>query len=182
MISKRNLTPLWALLLPLALTAGCGPKSQSSSPAASGAPTAAGPQSEREAEPGPGTSQATSETPVKNAVEQLLTEQDTSDHPFIPKGTKLISADFKDGVATLDFTREFNALADRGDSVESEAQKALRHALAGIPGVDKMRVTVEGKPFESQATDWNTPFPVRDTVSEGEEHEADAADQGGDKH
>ena len=50
-----------------------------------------------------------------------------------------------------------------GDSVESEAQKVLREAVATIPTVEKMRVTVEGKPYESQMTDWNTPFSVRDT-------------------
>ncbi len=112
-------------------------------------------------------------------MEKLLAQQSESDHPFIPKGTKLLSADFKDGVASLDFSREFSTLADSGDTVESQAQKALRRALARINGVEKMRVTVEGKPFESQATDWNTPFPVRDAEGDTENREIDVSDRGG---
>jgi germination protein M len=81
--------------------------------------------------------------------------------PF-PAGTQLVGVSLKEGVATLDFSKEFNALANSGDSVESAAQKALRSTLAQFPEVQKMRVTVEGKAFDSQNTDWTTPFPVRD--------------------
>ena len=38
----------------------------------------------------------------------------------------------------------------------------VKRTLAQFPTVKKMRVTVEGKPFDSQATDWSTPFPVRE--------------------
>ena len=31
-----------------------------------------------------------------------------------------------------------------------------------------MTVTVQGKPFDSQTTDWTTPFPVRPTAEEKE--------------
>ncbi|MCW3095348.1 MAG: Sporulation and spore germination [Chthonomonadaceae bacterium] len=110
-------------------------------------PTTSGPASTPEA------------TPIKDALTGLLTKSGSS--PF-PKGTQLKSVSVKDGIATLDFSKEFNALANNGDTTESLAQKSLRAALANFPEVQKMRVTVEGKPFDSQNTDWTTPFPVRD--------------------
>jgi hypothetical protein len=180
MMIKRNLTLPSALLLTLGLVAGCGPKTPPTPANVGSAPPAGSSSGQAQTAPSGDTSTA-SNTPIQDSVKKLLTEQDESDHPVIPKGTKLLSADFKDGVATLDFSSEFNALADHGDTVESKAQKALRHALTDIPGVDKMRVTVEGKPFESQATDWNTPFPVRDVADDSEVREMPASDRGGDK-
>jgi hypothetical protein len=58
-------------------------------------------------------------------------------------------------------------LANMGDTTESHAQKQLRAALAQFPGIEKMHVTVQGKPFDSQTTDWTEPFPVRDAPYEG---------------
>jgi spore germination protein GerM len=84
----------------------------------------------------------------------------TNSAPF-PKGTQVVGVTVDAGVATIDFSKEFRALANAGDSTESEAMKALQAALAKFPAVQKMRVTVEGKPFDSQNTDWNTPFAVR---------------------
>jgi hypothetical protein len=98
-------------------------------------------------------------TPIKDALTRLLAEQSSS--PF-PKGTRLIALDVKEGIAVLDFSKEFHALANSGDTTESMAMKALRSTLGEFPEVQKMRVTVEGKPFDSQNTDWTTPFPVRD--------------------
>ncbi len=165
-----------ALLCMVGGSVGCNrnsPSDPTKTPAAPGQTSA--PQSE-----GGNTSQSpvVSDTPIKDAVEKLLAQQDASDHPFIPKGTKLLSADYKDGVATLDFSKEFNALAEHGDTVESKAQKALQRALAGVHGVEKMRVTVEGKPFDSQATDWNTPFPVRDSGSDTDTNRLNASAAG----
>ena len=104
-----------------------------------------------------------SRTPIKDALEQRFAAAGAKGgHSAIPAGTRLLSINVKDGVAILDVSKEFNALADQGESVESKAQKELRATLAQFPEVHKMRLTVEGKPFDSQATDWNTPFPVRD--------------------
>lgn len=106
------------------------------------------------------------ETVIADAVNRVLARPSGQDgaNPF-PRGTRLLTAHLELGVASLDFSSEFNALADSGETTESNAQKALRNALSSVPGIDKMRVTVEGKPFQSQATDWNTPFPVKSTDS-----------------
>ncbi len=102
------------------------------------------------------------QTPIKDALVGLIGQQGSS--PF-PKGTQVIAVSVKDGVATVDFSKEFNALANNGDTTESLAMKALQAALAKFPEVQKMRVTVEGKKFDSQNTDWDTPFAVRNGAS-----------------
>lgn len=97
-----------------------------------------------------------SQHPLQDAVVNLLEREP---HLF-PTGTRLKSIKLEEGVATLDFSSEFNGLANMGESGESLAQQKLQATLAKFPNVEKMRVTVEGHSFDSQATDWNTPFPV----------------------
>jgi hypothetical protein len=160
MIRKRISTLLPTLLLLTVFNVGCRPNSPATG-IKPPTPSAPSPQAGAQVT-SPPTTPVVSDTPIKDAVEKLLAEQNASEHPFLPRGTRLLSAAFKDGVASLDFSKEFATLANHGDTVESKAQKALRHALADIHGVEKMRVTVEGQPFDSQATDWNTPFPVHD--------------------
>lgn len=102
--------------------------------------------------------------PVRDAVSAAI----KSHASLFPKGTRLIATTVHGGVAALDFSPEFNHLANMGESTESGAQKQLRAALAKFPEIDKMTVTVAGKPFDSQATDWTTPFPVRPSAAERE--------------
>ena len=128
--------------------------------------------------PSPPTPPPASETPLKDAIEAHFASIGLKgNHSAIPAGTRLVSVKLEEGVASLDVSKEFGALANRGETTESRAQKELRALLAQFPTVQKMRLTVEGKPFDSQATDWNTPFPVRDhdsadhskaTTSDGE--------------
>ncbi len=120
------------------------------------APTAStGPSEPQPAAPKPLPSRDT--TAIMDEVNKVVADPNG---PF-PKGTRLAGVRLKDGVATLDFNKAFNKLRDSGESTEAEAQRTLRRTLAHYFNVEKMRVTVQGKPFESQATDWNTPFPVR---------------------
>jgi hypothetical protein len=105
---------------------------------------------------------SSSKTPVKNSLVALLEQDAQGDHVF-PSGVQVKSVTLAEGVATVDFSHEFTQLANSGETVESDAQHSLRKALAKFTTIEKMRVTVDGKTFESQATDWNTPFPVRDT-------------------
>jgi hypothetical protein len=112
----------------------------------------------------PGTQNPTPDTqhptPIKDSVEAFLAKH--TDGKLLPKNVRLLSVNLEDKVASLDFSSEFNALANMGDSTEAEVQKELRGLLAKFPTVEKMSVTVEGNPFDSQMTDWKTPFPVRD--------------------
>ena len=97
-----------------------------------------------------------SKTPVRDALENAIAE-----HPQVfPKDTTVLGINLNRGVATVDFGPEFNRLASMGDANEGEAQKILRHALIPIKNIEKMRVTVQGREFNSPNTDWYTPFPV----------------------
>jgi hypothetical protein len=100
-------------------------------------------------------------TPVKDALVALLDRDARTDHVF-PSGVQVKSVTIADRVVTVDFSHEFGELANKGETVESDAQYSLRKVLAKFTTIDKMRVTVEGKPFDSQATDWYTPFAVRE--------------------
>ncbi len=101
--------------------------------------------------------------PVRGALVALLSLKGDRMHPnAMPQGTRLLDLRVKDGVATVDLSREFNTLRQGGDTGESQAQNALRKTLAQFPQVKSMRVLVEGKPFESEHTDWTEPIPVRD--------------------
>jgi hypothetical protein len=102
-------------------------------------------------------------TPIRDAIATTLKRNAS----LFPKGTQLANVSVRDGVATLDFSPEFNHLANMGDTTESHAQKQLRAALAPFPEIEKMHVTVQGKPFDSQTTDWTEPFPVRDAADVG---------------
>lgn len=105
-----------------------------------------------------------SQTPIKDSVEAFLAKN--TDGKLLPKNVRLLSANLEEGVVTLDFSDEFQALANMGDSTEAEAQRELRKILAQFSTVEKMRVTVDGERFDSQMTDWYEPFPVRDEDTE----------------
>ena len=99
-------------------------------------------------------------TPIKDALTTLFAkEADDAKSPF-PKGTHLLSVDLKNKTASVDVSKEFNELANKGESMEGLAQKKLCAALADFSTVDTLRLTVEGKDYESQAADWRS-IPVR---------------------
>lgn len=60
----------------------------------------------------------------------------------IPEGTAIRGVNIKDKVAIVDFSKEF--LNAEGLS-EVTARASVVNTLAGIPGVDKVRIMVEGK-------------------------------------
>ncbi len=146
------------LLLMAAALCGC----HSAPPVAPAPPPIVSTPSVHETAPVPPPPSA--QVPVKDLMVAVMADMNAI--PF-PKGTQLIGFDLKDGVAVLDFSKEFNALANAGDSTESQVQKGLCATLAKFPEVQKMKVTVEGKPFDSQNTDWTTPFPVRSGATDG---------------
>lgn len=141
------------------LVVGCGHKQQTNATITppTPAPAAPGPAVEPDA--------SSTKTPVKNSLVALLEQDARGDHVF-PSGVQVKSVTLVDGVVIIDFSHEFSELANSGETVESDAQHALRKALTKFTTIEKMRVTVDGKPFESQATDWNTPFPVRGSESD----------------
>jgi len=106
----------------------------------------------------------------------MLAQQQARPDSVIPQGTRLLSVNLKDGVATLDFSKEFGKLADMGETTEGQAQKLILKTLAPISTVDKVTVTVEGKPFVGQ-TDWDR-LDVR--IQDGVETQRRGSSQEGD--
>lgn len=138
--------PCLAALLFLALS-GCNHPDQNTI-----SPPTNGGAAQQPVTTGPGPTAV--KTPIKDAVQQMLAQQQARTYSAIPKGTRLLSVNLRDGVATLDFSKEFGKLADMGETTEGKAQKLLLKTLSPISGVDQVTVTVEGRPFEGQ-TDWN---------------------------
>ena len=174
-LSKRAALPAASLFFALGFFAlqGCNKAPEADTPAPKSGQTAPAPLATKPIPPddalnGPDAMQADG---VKRDIETALASNSNN---VFPKGVKLNSAEIKAGVLSLDFNAEFNGVANLGESGESEAQKELIRIAAGHSAVEKMRVTVNGKPFQSQATDWNTPFSVHPSAKDGTAADAKA--------
>lgn len=74
----------------------------------------------------------------------------------IPRDTRLIRLELSDdGRCTVELSSEFLAVNSGGSTGESQAQNALRHALAAFPRVKTLTVLVDGAVFEgSHSGEW----------------------------
>ncbi len=111
-----------------------------------------------------------SKTPVRDTVQFAMDQH----REMFPPNTEIQGITLTDGVATIDFSSEFNKITEMGDSNEGDVQRLLRRSLAVIKEIEMMRVTVDGHRFESQNTDWQTPFPVRseqDSLQSGNDYQ-----------
>lgn len=105
---------------------------------------------------------AVSKTPpiASETVLKKVNKAMEANREYFPKGARVQGASVGGDIVTLDFSKEMNGLSSMGESVESKAQKTILTSLQSVPGVKTARVTVEGKPFESEATDWYEPMPI----------------------
>jgi hypothetical protein len=176
MLNKTHLAAALALGAAVWLIAGCRP----AAPGNAGAPPAAPRPVSGAPNPGPA---APVETSVDVAQVRTAIAAAIKQHPrAFPRGVAVTGLVVQGGVADVDFNKQFNGLTSMGDSTEAAAQKHLRAALAAFPAIEKMRVTVQGKPFDSQMTDWTTPFPVRESAEEkavGSDAASEASAAGG---
>lgn len=67
----------------------------------------------------------------------------------IPGTCGVKSVKVKDGVATIDFTREFAEIAQHSDGGH-QAVQAILFTASQFPGVKKVSLLVEGKPFHTE--------------------------------
>jgi hypothetical protein len=157
---KRHIFLLPCLVLVGGLLCGCRNTEQTADAESKApAPTQAISQTSAPPAVAPASDTATP-SPIKDALTTLFArEAQAKDSPF-PKGTHLLDVDLKDKLVTVNVSKEFSQLASKGESYEGLAQKKLCAALAPYPAVDTMRLTVEGKDYESQASDWRS-VPVR---------------------
>ena len=74
----------------------------------------------------------------------------------IPGKCGVKSVTVKNGVATIDFTKEFAAIAQQSDGGH-QAVQAVLFTASQFPGVEKVSILVEGQPFHTEpqtATTW----------------------------
>ena len=74
----------------------------------------------------------------------------------LPGACGVKSVKVKDGVATIDFTREFAGIAQQDDGGH-QAMQAVLFTASRFPGVKKVNILVEGKPYQAEpqaATTW----------------------------
>ena len=60
---------------------------------------------------------------------------------IIPKGTKILNINLKDGILTINFSNQFNNIEEE---YEEKMIEALTYTLTSIEGVDKIEIYVEG--------------------------------------
>lgn len=153
-------------ILPLMAT-GCNPNDIGVKTTSS---IAATPPASASTEPPVAANQESHETPtpIKDALTLLFAkEAQEKDSPF-PKGTHLLSVEVKEKQAIVDVSKEFNGLLSRGESTEGLAQKKMCRALAQFDSLKTMHVKVEGKEYDSQASDWsNIPLRVDEAQASG---------------
>lgn len=87
---------------------------------------------------------------VNTAVLELL-KGPSAQSPLenaLPSGCGLIDASLKDGVVTINFTSDFIKIAEESDGGRM-ALRALSLTCSQFPGVERVEIQVEGKPYDA---------------------------------
>lgn len=105
-------------------------------------------------------------TPLEAAMKELaLGPRDPALLPGLPPGTRILAASVDGKVATVDLSGEFeSAYPAGGAAAELAIVGAVARTAVSVPGVDAVRLTVEGRvpaPAGSQV-DFAEPFTARD--------------------
>lgn len=70
----------------------------------------------------------------------------------LDKEVKLLGVDAKDGVVTINFSKEFTKIAGHSDG-GVQAMRALMLTCTRYPGVKKVKILVDGKPYQLPTED-----------------------------
>ncbi len=101
------------------------------------------------------------QTPCQSAVEELLAgPQQKGESAIFPRHVKLLSAEVKDGVAKVNFSRELKQDFVGGSTGEEMLVGSLVNTLTQLDGVKKVQILVEGKPIESLSGHLDLSVPV----------------------
>ncbi len=88
-------------------------------------------------------------SPEEKAVIELMAGPRTDElWNAIPEGTKLLSVSTKNGVCTINFSKEFVENSPGGTASERMAIYSVVNTLTGIEGVQKVQFLIEGKKQE----------------------------------
>jgi hypothetical protein len=99
-------------------------------------------------------------TPAKDALDQLASEPKSP----LPKGTKVlaVSIDNKTGLATANFSSEFQENFPTGDTQEAQVITSVLSTLGQFPNVQNVQFLVDGQKVSSLGgtQDIDEPLPV----------------------
>ncbi|MGO8670919.1 MAG: GerMN domain-containing protein [Capsulimonadaceae bacterium] len=95
-------------------------------------------------------------SPVKGALTALI----GTSHSPLPPGTRLLGLRVKAGLATIDFSREFQSNFRGGDLQEAQAINALRMTLGQFSVIDRVQVLVQGEAIDSLGGHFDLSQPV----------------------
>jgi len=79
---------------------------------------------------------------------------------LIPQGTRLLSLKVKDGIATVNFSREFTDNFNGGAQLEALTIHSIVHTLTQFPEIRRVRFLVEGQKLETLAGHLDISEPV----------------------
>lgn len=84
---------------------------------------------------------------ARAVVEELIRgpAKDSGLGPVIPEGTRLLAIKLKDGLLTVDFSKELRDKHWGGTAGEALTLNGIVHSLTALPGVDKVEILIEGQ-------------------------------------
>lgn len=113
----------------------------------------------------------TGKDPCKTALDRLIAtnhESGPSQH-LIPKGTKVLGLEIKDGVAYPNFSKELVNNFDGGQSSEELLVGSIVQTLTQFSDVKKVQILVDGKEIDSIGGHLDLSAPLtRDSVVPGQ--------------
>jgi germination protein M len=84
-------------------------------------------------------------SPARDAMVALI---DSPQSP-LPAGTRLLDIRLSDGLATVDFSKEFQKNFHGGDLQEAQVINGILMTLGQFPTIDKVQILVEGAAIDS---------------------------------
>ena len=95
-----------------------------------------------------------SDEDVTTAVFEFLRgpKADSGLNAPLPEEAKLLGVDVKDGVVTINFSKAFTKIAEQSDG-GVQAMRALMLTCTRFPGVKKVKILVDGEPYQPPTQD-----------------------------
>ena len=111
---------------------------------------------------------APGENPTEAALRQLIEQGDNADLAnTIPKGTRLLGLNVKNGLATVNLSREFRDNFAGGSEEEGATIGAILRTLGQFSEIKRVQFLVEGKPIDTLGhIDISGPQDINATGSE----------------
>ena len=79
----------------------------------------------------------------------------------LPEGTRVLGLQVSHGAATANFSSEFVSRFAGGTDNEAVVVYSVVNTLTSLPGIDRVRILVEGKPIESVGGHLDVSGPLR---------------------